>query len=86
VQRNLDRGCHDACQELIETAAARWQEEEGDYRDDVRSPPPALSCGRVCINCTVFMLDAVSRCILCGYGGLAGQYCAVRCKLNASPR
>jgi hypothetical protein len=36
VQRSLDRGCHDACQELIETAAARWQEEEGDYRDDVR--------------------------------------------------
>ena len=25
-----------ACQELIETAATRWQEEEGDYRDDVR--------------------------------------------------
>ena len=35
VQRNLHRGYHDACQELIETAAARWQEEEGDYRDDV---------------------------------------------------
>lgn len=28
-------GTHDACQELIETAACRWQEEEGDYRDDV---------------------------------------------------
>jgi len=26
----------DACQELIEEAASRWQEEEGDYRDDVR--------------------------------------------------
>ena len=35
VQRNLHRGYHEACQELIETAAARWQEEEGDYRDDV---------------------------------------------------
>ena len=29
-------GVPEACQELIETAAARWQEEEGDYRDDVR--------------------------------------------------
>lgn len=38
VQRHLHRGYHDACQELIETAAARWQEEEGDYRDDVRTP------------------------------------------------
>jgi serine/threonine protein phosphatase PrpC len=28
-------GVPEACQELIETAAARWQEEEGDYRDDV---------------------------------------------------
>lgn len=26
---------YDACQELIETAACRWQENEGDYRDDV---------------------------------------------------
>lgn len=25
----------EACQELIEEAASRWQEEEGDYRDDV---------------------------------------------------
>jgi serine/threonine protein phosphatase PrpC len=25
----------DACQELIEEAASRWQEEEGDYRDDI---------------------------------------------------
>ena len=24
-----------ACQVLIETASAKWQEEEGDYRDDV---------------------------------------------------
>jgi hypothetical protein len=35
VQRHLHKGCHLACQELIETAAARWQDEEGDYRDDV---------------------------------------------------
>jgi hypothetical protein len=35
VQRHLPKGCHLACQELIETAAARWQDEEGDYRDDV---------------------------------------------------
>ena len=25
----------ETCQELIETAASRWQEEEGDYRDDI---------------------------------------------------
>ncbi len=35
VQSHMHLGCHGACQELIETAAARWQEEEGDYRDDV---------------------------------------------------
>jgi protein phosphatase PTC2/3 len=35
VQEHLHLGYHEACQELIETAAARWQEEEGDYRDDV---------------------------------------------------
>lgn len=37
VNKNIDKGVHDACQELIETAAARWQDEEGDYRDDVRA-------------------------------------------------
>jgi protein phosphatase 2C family protein 2/3 len=37
VKSCLDSGVTvpDACQELIENAAARWQEEEGDYRDDV---------------------------------------------------
>ena len=35
VQGSISKGMHDACQELIETAAARWQDEEGDYRDDV---------------------------------------------------
>lgn len=37
VKSCLDEGygVPEACQELIETAAARWQEEEGDYRDDV---------------------------------------------------
>lgn len=35
VQSVMDDGVHDACQELIENAAMRWQEEEGDYRDDV---------------------------------------------------
>jgi protein phosphatase 2C family protein 2/3 len=39
VSTSLANGCGipEACQELIETAAARWQEEEGDYRDDVSS-------------------------------------------------
>lgn len=35
VQKSLHKGMHDACQDLIETAATRWQEEEGDYRDDI---------------------------------------------------
>ena len=33
----IDEGIPEACQELIEVAASRWQEEEGDYRDDVSS-------------------------------------------------
>jgi hypothetical protein len=64
VQRSLDRGCHDACQELIETAAARWQEEEGDYRDDVRFLR-LLFCGtrsvNVCVNCSC----VCCRCTFC---------------------
>lgn len=35
VQTNLHLGAFVACQILIQTAAARWGEEEGDYRDDV---------------------------------------------------
>jgi protein phosphatase 2C family protein 2/3 len=35
VKANLHKGCTAACQELIQTAAVRWAEEEGDYRDDV---------------------------------------------------
>ncbi len=35
MQSCIQEGVHDACQELIETAASRWQEEEGDYRDDI---------------------------------------------------
>lgn len=35
VQSYLHEGIYEACQELIETAAARWQDVEGDYRDDV---------------------------------------------------
>lgn len=38
VHSCLEDGVHDACQELIEMAATRWQEEEGDYRDDVSCP------------------------------------------------
>lgn len=36
VVNNLHKGAMVACEELIQTAALRWQEEEGDYRDDVR--------------------------------------------------
>lgn len=35
VAENLHRGATRACQALIETAAAKWHEEEGDYRDDI---------------------------------------------------
>lgn len=35
VKSCIADGVPTACQELIETAAARWQDEEGDYRDDV---------------------------------------------------
>lgn len=35
VGDNLDRGATKACQALIEAAAAKWHEEEGEYRDDI---------------------------------------------------
>ena len=35
VSDNLHRGATEACQSLIEAAAAKWHEEEGDYRDDI---------------------------------------------------
>lgn len=35
VKSELHNGANAACQELIEVAKLRWQEEEGDYRDDV---------------------------------------------------
>ncbi|GKY99829.1 hypothetical protein MPSEU_000936700 [Mayamaea pseudoterrestris] len=35
VGANLDRGATKACQALIEAAAAKWHEEEGEYRDDI---------------------------------------------------
>ena len=35
VAKHLSEGATRACQALIETAAARWHDEEGDYRDDI---------------------------------------------------
>lgn len=35
VGSNLSRGATKATQSLIEAAAARWHDEEGDYRDDI---------------------------------------------------
>lgn len=35
VHDNLHRGVAQACQALIENAAARWRDVEGDYRDDI---------------------------------------------------
>ncbi len=35
MQSYIYLGATWACQQLIQTAATRWQEEEGDYRDDV---------------------------------------------------
>lgn len=37
VQSCMEEGVPEACQELIEISASRWQDEEGDYRDDVSS-------------------------------------------------
>ena len=35
VAKHLDKGATAACQVLIETAAEKWHEEEGEYRDDI---------------------------------------------------
>jgi len=35
VATNLHKGSSKACQHLIEAAADRWHQEEGDYRDDI---------------------------------------------------
>lgn len=35
VGKNISKGSTAACQFLIEVAAERWHEEEGDYRDDI---------------------------------------------------
>lgn len=35
VADNLHKGATKACQILIEAAAAKWHDEEGDYRDDI---------------------------------------------------
>jgi serine/threonine protein phosphatase PrpC len=35
VGKNIEKGASKACQLLIEAAANKWHEEEGDYRDDI---------------------------------------------------
>ena len=35
VAKHLHKGATKACQVLIEAAAAKWHDEEGDYRDDI---------------------------------------------------
>ena len=35
VEKFMEKGATDACTKLIETAAAKWRQEEGDYRDDI---------------------------------------------------
>jgi protein phosphatase 2C family protein 2/3 len=35
ISKHLHKGATKACQVLIETAAAKWHDEEGDYRDDI---------------------------------------------------
>jgi serine/threonine protein phosphatase PrpC len=35
VAKHLHKGATKACQVLIETAAEKWHDEEGDYRDDI---------------------------------------------------
>jgi len=43
VGANLSRGATKATQALIEAAAARWHDEEGDYRDDITALVVRLS-------------------------------------------
>ena len=35
VEKLMEESATDACTKLIETAAAKWRQEEGDYRDDI---------------------------------------------------
>ncbi|KAL3894654.1 MAG: hypothetical protein SGARI_007671, partial [Bacillariaceae sp.] len=35
ISAHLDKGATKACRALIEAAAARWHDEEGEYRDDI---------------------------------------------------
>ena len=35
MERYFNDGADKACEVLIETAAQRWREYEGDYRDDI---------------------------------------------------
>ena len=35
VNAYIDGSATEACTKLIETAAAKWRQEEGDYRDDI---------------------------------------------------
>lgn len=44
VAANLDQGCMKATQALIEMAAQKWREVEGDYRDDITAVVCKLPC------------------------------------------
>lgn len=50
VQSNLHLGAYAACQVLIQTAVKRWSDEEGDYRDDVRSPLSPSVCRSLLVD------------------------------------
>jgi hypothetical protein len=52
VHSNISMGAHFACQELIQAAALRWHEEEGNYRDDV-----SFSNKIIFVNSNVLLTD-----------------------------
>jgi protein phosphatase PTC2/3 len=60
VQSNLHLGAYVACQILIQTAAQRWSEEEGDYRDDVSARPLLLAN-----NASICLTKYVCSCFEC---------------------
>ena len=61
VQNNINKGAHYACQELIQTAAVRWREEEGDYRDDVSRGTTYVNFENSCVH-RLLLLYSHCRC------------------------
>ena len=62
VSKNLQEGAPAACQALIEEAASRWRDFEGDYRDDVRHNNE--QCMQPLYNVMMMMIMTVWFCII----------------------